>query len=429
MGRQTSGDRERDRGGSPRLPSLASAPWLTARSTRTVLEVLAAAGYEGRVVGGAVRNTLMELPVSDIDIATTARPEAVVLACRRAGLTTIPTGIEHGTVTVISDHKPVEVTTLRRDVETDGRRAVVAFTDDWEEDACRRDFTINALYCDASGTLHDPIGGYPDLLARRVRFIGDADQRIREDYLRIMRFFRFHATYASGPADTIALAACARGHVGLASLSAERVRSELVRMLVAPGALASILAMGEIGVLTGVLGSAPRPGLFARVVNAERDTGTEPDAMLRLSALAVAVVDDILRLAQRLRLSGTEQKALFVLDRQFAALADSLDPAMARRIVYRKGSEAAGRRATALAALRPDRGEVATELARIARDWQPPRLPVSGTDVLALGLSPGPAVGAVLAAVEAWWIDRDFPAANEARVELAARVASYRQPE
>lgn len=405
------------------LPSLAGAAWLAAPSTRGVLEALAVAGYEGRVVGGSVRNTLLGLPVTDIDIATPATPEAVIEACRSAGLATIPTGIEHGTVTVIADHRPVEVTTLRRDVETDGRRAVVAFTDDWREDASRRDFTINALYCDAAGRLHDPVGGYPDVLARRVRFIGDADARIREDYLRILRFFRFHATYACGQPDAAALAACARGHTGLARLSAERIRAELVKLLVAPGLPGAVAAMSDIGLLANVLGSAPRPGVLARVVDAERAAGAPPDAMLRLAALAVAVTDDVPRIAHRLRLSGAEEKALLVLDHRLAAKADTLDAAEARRIVYRKGAEPALRLSRALAAIRPDQPAAAQLLSKTASGWQPPRLLVSGADVLALGVRPGPAVGVLLAEVEGWWLAADFPSEERVRRELAERVS------
>ena len=227
---------------SPRQRALADPA-----ETQAVLAALRRAGHEGRIVGGAVRNALMGKPVADIDIATPATPEQVMRAATAAGLHVIPTGLQHGTVTVVANHVPHEVTTLRRDVATDGRHATVAFTQDWAADAARRDFTINALYCDADGTVHDPLGGYPDLVARRVRFIGSADQRIAEDYLRILRFFRFHAEYASGPLDAGGLAACVRGRDGLARLSAERIRAEMLKLILAPGALAALEAWRRTG--------------------------------------------------------------------------------------------------------------------------------------------------------------------------------------
>lgn len=406
------------------LPSLAGAPWLAKPATRAVLAALKAAGFEGRIVGGSVRNTLMGLPVSDLDIATPATPDDVVRACARAGLATVPTGLAHGTVTVIADHTPTEVTTLRRDVETDGRRAVIVFTDDWAEDARRRDFTMNALYCDADGRLYDYVGGYPDLVARRVRFIGDADERIAEDYLRILRFFRFHATYATGEPDPVALAACARGLPGMVRLSAERIRAELVKLLVAPGAVAAVQAMEDIGLLPALLGVAPRPHVMAGVVAAEAVAGEEPDAMLRLSGLAIATSDDIPRVARRLRLSTEERKSLLVIDREALAKLGTIDGHRARAIVYREGAAAARRQALALAAIVPERLQEAALLRETAATWQPPRLPVSGADVMARGMRPGPAIGALLGELEAWWIAEDFPPPDRTLQQLEAYLAA-----
>ncbi|MGE3916842.1 MAG: CCA tRNA nucleotidyltransferase [Hyphomicrobiaceae bacterium] len=399
-------------------PSLRGAPWLELPATRAVLAALAAAGFEGRIVGGTVRNTLMGLPVSDIDIATPAPPRVVVEACRKAGLATVPTGLEHGTVTVVAHRTPIEVTTLRRDVSTDGRRATVAFTDDWGEDAGRRDFTMNALYCDGEGRIYDPIGGYPDLASRRVRFIGNPDRRIAEDYLRILRFFRFHAAYAEGDPDPDAMAACARGIAGMGLLSAERIRAELVRLLVAKGAVTAVEAMAQVGLLPLVLGAAPRPGVLAAVAAAEARAKCPAEAMLRLSALAVAVEDDIPRLAARLRLSGDERKALLVIDGAMLDGLGTIDARRARRMVYGKGRDASRRGAIALAALAPGRaGEAATLLAT-AVGWQPPRLSVAGADVVALGVPPGPAVGALLRRLEQWWVENDFPGEPETRARL-----------
>ena len=265
--------------------SLAEARWLREASTQRVFAAIDSGGFQARAVGGAVRNSLLGLPVTDIDIATTARPEDVMRLARASGLAVIETGLKHGTVTVIANRRPFEVTTLRKDVETHGRHATVAFTDSWSEDACRRDFTINALYCDADGTVHDPLGGLGDLTARRVRFIGDAAERIREDYLRILRFFRFTAQYSEGLPDAAGLAACTRERAGLGRLSAERVRQELVRLLVARGVLDAVMAMREHGILAAVLPAAPRPGLLARLVEIEAGQGLDGDVMLRLAAL------------------------------------------------------------------------------------------------------------------------------------------------
>lgn len=410
------------------LPSLAGAAWLTRPATRAVLAALASAGFEGRVVGGSVRNALMGLPVNDIDIATPAPPETVLRACTEAGLTTVATGLEHGTVTVIADHAPIEVTTLRRDLSTDGRRATVAFTDDWEDDARRRDFTINALYCDSEGRLYDPVDGYPDIVARRVRFIGDADRRIAEDYLRILRFFRFHAAYGSGDPDPRGMAACARGIGGMARLSAERVRSEIVKLLVSDRAVAAVRAMTDIGLLPALLGAAPRPRVMERVVAAETSAGETPCAMLRLSALCIAVEDDIGRLAARLRLSNEERKALLVIDRAMAVSLGQVDQRRARQRVYVEGAKRAIQLSLALEAIEPARSAEAGLLLDTARHWRAPRLPVAGADFVARGIPPGPNVGRLLLALEHWWVGQDFPDEDKTRAHATALVAAAGRP-
>ena len=286
------------------LPRLADAEWLVRDETRAVFAALAAAGFTTRVVGGAVRNALLGRPVVDIDMATTARPEAIIAAAKAAGLTAVPSGIDHGTVTLLVNRLAYEVTTLREDVETHGRRARVVFTDDWAADARRRDFTINALYCGGDGEVLDPLGGYADLAARRVRFIGTAGERIGEDYLRILRFFRFTAEYAEGPPDAEGLAACVAGRAGHARLSAERVRQELFRLLVAPRGPELVGWMLAYGLIVSVLGLAPRPTLLARIAEIERALAFEPDAIVRLAALGIEVGEDADRLRERLRLSN-----------------------------------------------------------------------------------------------------------------------------
>ncbi|MFM9848179.1 MAG: CCA tRNA nucleotidyltransferase [Hyphomicrobiaceae bacterium] len=370
-----------------------------------VMRVLADAGCETRAVGGAVRNALMGLPVGDVDLATTAKPEETIKVCEAAGLKCVPTGLAHGTVTVLSDGSAYEVTTLREDVETFGRHAKVAYTVDWAADARRRDFTMNALYCAADGTVSDPLKGWPDLLARRVRFIGEPAERIGEDYLRILRFFRFHAEVGQGPLDAAGLLACVRERHGLARLSAERVRNELIKLLSAADPLAGIGPMFDVGLLSPLLHAAPRPGLLARLVAAEKAAPAPIDALLRLSALAVAVEDDIPALAERLRLSNAERDSLVVIDHNAAALGALTDQA-ARRVLYTEGAQQWQRRA--LAAAVAGAGPRWRTLYALPQSWQLPHFPLRGTDALALGVAPGPRIGELLAHVEAWWIERDF---------------------
>jgi poly(A) polymerase len=399
-------------------PSLSGSDWLA--RAQPVMRVLADAGYDARVVGGAVRNALMELPVGEVDLATAATPGETIKACEAAGLKCVPTGLAHGTVTVLSDGVGYEVTTLREDVETFGRHAKVAYTVDWAADARRRDFTMNALYCAVDGTVSDPLGGWPDLVARRVRFIGEPAERIREDYLRILRFFRFHAEVGRGPLDAAGLVACVRERHGLATLSAERVRSELIKLLSAADPLTGIRPMFDVGLLSLLLHAAPRPGLLARLVAAEKEVSAPLDAILRLSALAVAVEDDIPALAKRLSLSNAERDSLIVIDHNAAALATLTDQA-ARRGLYTVGPRQWQRRVLAAAAV--GAGPRWRGLYLLPQSWQVPHFPLRGTDVLALGMAPGPQVGELLARVEAWWIEHDFTADEAALRQRLAELA------
>lgn len=391
---------------------LSGTGWLDRPETQAVFAALAAQGATARAVGGVVRNSLLGRPVTDVDIATDARPEAVMRAAEAAGLKAIPTGLAHGTVTVVAGGRPYEITTLRRDVEAHGRRATVAFTDDWAEDARRRDFTINALYCSADGTLHDPLGGYPDLEARRVRFIGDAHKRIREDYLRILRFFRLTAEIAEGPADAEGLAACVRERAGLVILSAERVRVELLRMLGAPRGPEIAALMQEYGLLPAVLGAAPRPTLLARLAAIEAALGLLPDPILRLAALAVEIPEDAERLRDRLRLSNGDTARLLRAAEHGAPVGPPSPEAHSRAWLYRRGAAAYRERVLldwVRAAAPPDSAPWRHRLALPDR-WSPPRFPLTGTDVLALGVPAGPRIGKVLRALEDWWIAGDFAA-------------------
>jgi poly(A) polymerase len=289
---------------------LQDAAWLTQGPLPRLLEVLSGDGEEARVAGGAVRNAVMKLPPGDIDIATTATPEEVIRRVTQAGLKAVPTGIEHGTVTVVAAGIPFEVTTLRVDVETFGRKANVRFGRDWKADAERRDFTMNALTATADGTIHDYVGGLADLEARRVRFIGDPAMRIAEDYLRILRFFRFHAAYGEGEPDAAGVAGYIAGRRGLEQLSRERARMELLKLLVAKGVVPALIVMADAGLLGSILGGVPLTAGVARIAEIEAALDLAPDPIRRLAALNVLIVEDAERLWQRLRLANAEHEWL-----------------------------------------------------------------------------------------------------------------------
>jgi poly(A) polymerase len=389
---------------------LKAAPWLAAPSLARVFAALDGGG-ETRIIGGAVRNALLGQPVADIDLATILTPAAVIERATHAGLAVYPTGIDHGTVTVVADGHPYEVTTLRRDVETDGRRAVVAFTADWHEDALRRDFTINALSADASGNVFDTVGGLDDLENRRVRFIGSPQDRIREDYLRILRFFRFTSAYASGPPDPAGLSASASLKDGLQRLSAERIGAEMMNFIVTPRAGEIAAIMQNVSVLRSLVPFDAVPERLARMQAIEAALGMPPDAIARMAALLLNTREDAPCLAKHFRLSSAEISALAAAaDVNPDYQADASEHA-ARAQIYRVGSLAFRR---ALRGAWARSGAAATDRAwtqrdRLAASWTPPVLPVSGTDVLALGIPAGPRVGRTLKAFEAWWIDAGFP--------------------
>ncbi|MCG5236108.1 CCA tRNA nucleotidyltransferase [Xanthobacter oligotrophicus] len=397
--------------------SIVGAPFWRTPGLMAVLAALNADGEEARVVGGAVRNTLLGLPVSDVDIATTAVPEVVAERARKAGLKPVPTGVEHGTVTVVADHHAFEVTTLREDMETDGRRAVVRFGRNWLHDAERRDFTLNALYATADGAVVDLVGGLSDLTARRIRFIGDPQARIREDYLRILRLFRFHAAYGAGPVDREAFIASVRLRAGLLTLSRERVRAEMLKLLVAPGAAATLAVMSDAGLLQPLIAGIADVGAFTRLATLERAWQAKPDPIRRLAALAVRVSDDAVRLRERLRLSNAEARRLAALS---ATVPDLPDARAVRAFLYRNGVDAA----LDLALLAAAHGRGGMEaVAAMAASWMPPRLPFAAADLMALGLTPGRALGAALARAEARWIAADFPTDPAVVSSLLAEAA------
>lgn len=406
-------------------PLLADAPWLTAGGTARVLELLNADGEEARVVGGAVRNALLGLLPGDIDIATTARPEEVMRRARAAGIKSVPTGVDHGTVTLVIDSKPYEVTTLREDTETFGRKAKVAFGRDWVKDAERRDFTMNGLSVDPSGVVYDHVGGIADARARRVRFIGDPDQRIAEDYLRILRFFRIHAAFGAGEPDRNGTLACIRGRAGLAGLSAERVRMEMLKLLVAAGASAAALAMADGGLLQALIGGVAYTGPLTAMIAIERELGLTPSGTRRLAALAVAVTEDAKRVATRLRLSNAEAKALDSMGHRWWRFA-AKDEASARRLLYRLGAERYHDRV--LLAWARAGGDVGSSrwraLAELPQRWTAPKFPLKAADFIARGMAEGPALGHVLTLAEDAWLAADFPLDEAALASIADQAAA-----
>ncbi|MGY3586519.1 poly(A) polymerase [Bradyrhizobium sp. USDA 4341] len=389
---------------------LSDAPWLASGPAARVLGLLNADGEEARVIGGAVRNALMRIPLADIDIATTALPEEVIRRAKRAAIKSVPTGIEHGTVTLVVDGHPFEVTTLREDTETYGRKAKVAFGRDWVRDAERRDFTINGLSVDASGVVHDHVGGLADIEARRVRFIGDPAQRIAEDYLRILRFFRFHAAYGAGEVDRAGYLACISGRAGLAGLSAERIRMEMLKLVVANGAAGAVVAMGDGGLLLPLFGGVAYTGPFAAMIEIEQLMALKPSATRRLAALTVAVTEDARRIASRLRLSNAEAKALDSMGHRWWRL-PGMDEARAKRRLYRLDEEPyRDRLLLAWARTGADRDvDQWRALATLPQRWRAPHFPLRASDFIARGIAEGPALGHVLTLAEDAWLAADFP--------------------
>ena len=402
-----------------------SAPWLSSGPTSRVLELLNSGGEEARVVGGAVRNALLDVPIVDVDVATTALPEEVVRRAKEAGIKSVPTGIEHGTVTLVVDGRPFEITTLREDTETFGRKAKVSFGRDWVDDARRRDFTINALSVGADGVVHDYVGGLDDIARRRVRFIGEAKARIEEDFLRILRFFRIHAAFGAGEVDREGYLACVSARAGLSMLSAERMRMEILKLLVADGAVSAVTAMTDGGLLQMVFAGVTYTGTFAAMIAAERMLGLKADATRRLAALGVAVTEDARRLAMRLRLSNSEAKALDSMGHRWWRLA-GMDEARARRRLYRLG-EASYRDRLLLAWARAGHGADPAPwvaLARLPQRFTPPKFPLKAADFIARGVAEGPALGHVLTLAEDAWLAADFPLEPAALASLADQAVA-----
>ena len=388
-----------------KLPSLSRARWLKEASLQQVFALVAEAGGEARVAGGAVRNALLGEPIGDIDIATTLPPQKITDVFKAAGLSVHPTGIEHGTVTVVVDHKPYEITTLRRDVATDGRRAVVAFTDDWKEDALRRDFTVNALFCDADGKIHDYTNGYADIRRKRIIFVGGPAARIKEDYLRILRFFRFLAAYDKMTADRASLAACVRLKRGLLGLSAERIAREMFKLLVGPRAVPVLKLMAKHNVLKNIVSHTVEFRVISRL---------PPDPLLR--AFVLAKKPESLR--EIWRLSNNQAKRIESL-LQGTALTPKLRENEQRKLLYAMGSEAW--RDVVHLAWAKSRASLTDRawqrMLKLPSRWVVPSFPVTGRDLIELGFPSGPDLGRELKRLEDYWIASDFKSTKDELIE------------
>ena len=385
--------------------------WMTAPQTLRLMEALTKGGAQPRFVGGAVRNALLEKPVADIDIATPLTPDKVQKLLANAAIKTVPTGIEHGTLTAVVDGKPFEVTTLRRDVSTDGRRAVVAFTEDWAEDAKRRDFTMNALYASAGGEVFDLVGGVDDLKAGRVRFVGDAAMRIREDYLRVLRLFRFHAWYGKGAIDADALRAAAAEKAGLAILSGERIAKEMLRLLEAADPAPVLRLMAASGILAAVLPCEANIVRLDGLAKIDAANFFVPDTVLRLAALLPhdkAIANGV---ADRWKLANVQREGLAEIAGAGEKIVPYLSIREVRKLLYRLGVQAFRDRLFLKWAddAKASNGVQWRALLAMADAWQRPHFPLAGRDVMLAGVPEGPLVGRVLGEVEEWWIDSDFP--------------------
>jgi len=396
---------------SEAAPLLQDADWLRHGALAHLIAVLSEGGEEARVVGGAVRNALLGEPIADVDIATTAVPDEVMRRTAAAGFKPVPTGIDHGTVTVVIESRPFEVTTLREDVETFGRHANVRFGRDWRKDAERRDFTMNALSAAGDGTVYDHVGGIADLKARRVRFIGNASTRIAEDHLRILRFFRFHAAYGHGLPDRDGLNACIAARASLDQLSRERVRMEMLKLLIARHAAPVLAVMAESGLLGPILGGVGNLAAFENVAKIEGALRLEADPARRLGALGARITEDAERLWQRLRLSNLEHDRI-------ESMADGwwrISPASeknARVMLYRIGPERYLDRVLMAWAHSSAgvRDEPWRALSALPERWIAPVLPIKAAELIGRGVPHGPAVGVALRAAEEAWLAADFPA-------------------
>jgi poly(A) polymerase len=409
--------------------------WMTAKATKAVVDAFRAGGVEVRFVGGCVRDAVAGRPVKDIDMATPADPETVMRLLGEARIKVVPTGIAHGTVTAVSRHKPHEITTLRKDVKTFGRHAEVAFTDDWVADAARRDLTINAMSCSPEGELYDPFDGRADLATGHIRFVGDARTRIEEDYLRLLRFFRFHAYYGGDDVDAEALAAAKALAPNLVKLSGERLREELLRLLAAPDPIPMISVMVEESILPVILPEAVATDRLAALIDLEPladGNRHSRDALRRLAALIEHRPGGAVLIAERFRLSRAQAGRLAKLTEPHPEITAGTDGRSLRLALYAEGGESVRDLLLLDAAARQAAGEglphdALKSALKLVAAWKPRDFPLRGRDAQALGLSPGPDVGRLLREVESWWLDQDLaPSRADCLAELKRRVAANR---
>lgn len=400
---------------------IAPAPSMTDDAARAVVAALTAEGAEVRFVGGCVRDALRGDAVNDVDLATPDTPETVLALLARAGLKGVPTGIEHGTVTAVADGRPFEITTLRLDVATDGRHAEVAFTDDWRADAARRDFTFNAMSLSPAGELYDYFGGREDLEAGRVRFVGEAERRIAEDYLRVLRYFRFLARFGHGGPDPQALAACKAAAGSLGRLSVERVAMELMKLLATPAPVPALQAMADIGVLAAVLPEAGSLTTLLALCGID-----DRDPLRRLAALIGTEGEAV---GRRLKMANTAISRLARLAPPARVLDAGMEATAQRQVLYDLGPERF--RDLVLLAWAGDRENHADRwraMLETANAWESPKLPVRGADITAMGVPGGPQIGRIVAAVEAWWRARDFRPDRQACLDVARALAANPAP-
>lgn len=415
-------------------------PWMTAPDTVAVLKALTKGGQEARFVGGCVRDALLNRSITDIDLATPEPPERVMKLLADADITVVPTGLKHGTITAVVNKRPFEITTLRRDVETDGRHAKVEYTDDWEADAARRDFTMNALFCAPDGTLYDAFGGIEDLRARRVRFVGAPEARIREDVLRLLRYFRFYAHYAAPPPDPAALAACRDLAHLLPTLSGERVCQETMKLLRAADPAPVFALMREQGILKHFLAEATHIDRLAALVTIEGVVSSalleRADAVRRLGALLDDSAEAARAVASRLKFSNADRERLVAILRDGESAIDpDLNGRARRHLIHRLGTERFIDRALLNWAGRVAQGGTqdrrATDswidLIRFAREWPMPAFPLKGRDLLEAGVPTGPAIGELMEQLEAWWIEGDFAADRKACLARLGKLALDRK--
>ncbi|MCD6035800.1 MAG: tRNA nucleotidyltransferase [Rickettsiales bacterium] len=400
--------------------------WVLTPETKAVCEALSQGNIAPRLVGGCVRDILAGASGADIDIATALTPEEVMARLSARGIKVVPTGIDHGTVTAVLNHIPFEITTLRKDTACDGRHAKVTYTDNWEEDAARRDFTINAMSMTIDGTLYDYFGGREDLAQGIVRFVGDADARVREDYLRILRFFRFYARFGRGSVDKAGLAACSLHQAGIDQLSGERIQQEMLKLLQIPGSLCAISLMVREGIASRIIPGIENTNLLSNLLEVEKEAKQKKDvnrALVRLAALVRGALSQTKDVANRWKLSRADAEHLDELCNPRYQIVSDMSEAAQKAVLRQLGKPLFMERVLLTWA---EEGVVHKEafqqMLTLAMHWEVPEFPVQGKDILALGIAPGKQVGDILKTAEAWWEEEGYAPDKAA---IVTRIRRY----